>query len=303
MQPSEPRPPADFPEETGTVTGLVDGIVAPNPGPLTLQGTRTWLIGEDRLLIVDPGPAVDAHVEALKARIAGRAVNGILLTHAHADHSAAAPRLVRELGAPILASTSTLARLGVPGRVLVEGNVIPVDAPSRAERIGLQVLETPGHSADHLAFLLLPDRWLFTGDLVLGSGSSAVLHPDGRVGDYLSSLRKLEALRPARLLPGHGPEVADAEAKLEEYRRHRLERERQIEAAVAAGDASVGAIRDSVYGPLPAGLEAAASASVSAHLAHLAERGVEVPAPGPGMFEETGTVDSGGFDRERSEGP
>ncbi len=153
----------------------------------------------------------------------------------------------------------------------------------------MQVIETPGHSADHLAFLLLPDRWLFTGDLVLGSGSSAVLHPDGRVGDYLSSLRKLEALRPTKLLPGHGPEVADAEAKLEEYRLHRLDRERQIESAVAAGIDSIEAIRDSVYGPLPTGLAAAASASVSAHLAHLAERGIAAPAPGPGMLEKTGS--------------
>ncbi|MEJ2481597.1 MAG: MBL fold metallo-hydrolase, partial [Gemmatimonadota bacterium] len=218
------------------MTGLVDGIVAPNPGPLTLEGTRTWLIGEDRLLILDPGPAIVAHLEELLGRVAGRTVNGVLLTHAHSDHSAAAPGLARELGVPILASASTLARLGLPGRVLAEGDVIPVDAPSRAERVGLQVVETPGHSADHLSFLLLPDRWLFTGDLVLGTGSSAVLHPDGRVGDYLSSLRKLEALRPLKLLPGHGPEVDEAEAKLEEYRRHRLERESQIESAVAAGN-------------------------------------------------------------------
>lgn len=275
---------------------LVEGIVAPNPGPLTLQGTRTWLVGRDRILIIDPGPADDVHVDGLIHEIAGRNVDGILLTHAHADHSAAAPGLARRVSAPILASSSTLARLGLPGRVLAEGDLIPVDAPGRAGRVELQVLETPGHSADHLAFLLLPDRWLFTGDLVLGSGSSAVLHPDGRVGDYLSSLRKLEALRPTRLLPGHGPEVAAAEAKLEEYRLHRLERERQIESAVAAGSDSVEAIRDSVYGPLPAGLSEAASASVSAHLAHLAERGIEAPDPGPGMFEDTGSDRSGGFE-------
>jgi glyoxylase-like metal-dependent hydrolase (beta-lactamase superfamily II) len=278
------------------MTGLVDGLVAPNPGPLTLQGTRTWLVGADRLLIIDPGPAQDEHMHQLMHAVAGRAVDGILLTHAHADHSAAAPRLGRELGAPILASSSTLARLSLSGRVLAEGDVIPVDASARAERVTLQVLETPGHSADHLSFLILPDRWMFTGDLVLGSGSSAVLHPDGRVGEYLASLRKLQALRPTRLLPGHGPEVADAEAKLEEYRLHRLERERQIESAIAAGIKTVGDIRASVYGPLPAGLEAAADASVSAHLAHLTERGIDAPAPGPGLLEETESEGAEWFD-------
>mgnify|MGYP001815888826 FL=1 len=278
------------------MTKLVEGIIAPNPGPLTLQGTTTWLVGEERILIIDPGPADGEHLDRLTHEIEGRTVEGILLTHAHADHSAAAPGLAQSMSAPILASSSTLARLGLAGRVLAEGDFVPVDAPSGVDRVRLQVIETPGHSADHLAFLLLPDRWLFTGDLVLGSGSSAVLHPDGRVGDYLASLRKLEALRPARLLPGHGPEVADAEAKLEEYRLHRLERERQIEAAVASGSDTVDAIRDSVYGPLPSGLSAAASASVSAHLAHLAERGIDAPAPGPGMFEVTGSDQPGEFE-------
>lgn len=264
---------------------VVHGLVAPNPGPLTLDGTRTWLVGTERVLLIDPGPRDERHLGEIRRAIAGRPVDGILLTHAHADHSASASLLSAEFAAAILASSSTLARLDLPGRVLAEGDGLPVSAAG-AFRSQLQVVETPGHSADHLSFLLLPQRWLFTGDLVLGTGSSAVLHPDGRVGDYIGSIRKLEALRPARLFPGHGPVVSDAAAKLEEYRRHRLDRQRQIETAVAEGRRSVSAIREAVYGELAPGLAAAAEASISAHLVHMTELGIEAPEPGPGMFEE-----------------
>ena len=287
MQPSDRRSSSDEgipPAAAGP--DVVQGLVAPNAGPLTLDGTRTWLVGRDRVLLIDPGPDDERHVGDIRRSIAGRPVDGILLTHAHADHSASASLLSGELGAPILASSSTLARLNLPGRVLADGDAVPVSAggPSRSR---LQVVETPGHSADHLSFLLLPQRWLFTGDLVLGSGSSAVLHPDGRVGDYIGSIRKLEALRPARQFPGHGPEVSDAAAKLEEYRLHRLERQRQIEMAVAEGLSSVAAIRRAVYGDLAPGLAMAAEASISAHLLHLAELGIDAPEPGAGMFEES----------------
>jgi glyoxylase-like metal-dependent hydrolase (beta-lactamase superfamily II) len=278
MPRSESRP-------VGERRGPVLGIVAPNPGPLTLDGTRSWIVGAGRVLLIDPGPLVQTHLRALREAIGDRAVDGILLTHSHADHSASASGMADILKAPIMASSATLARLGLSGRVLAEGDSIPVDGDGG--RRELQVIATPGHSADHLSFLLLPQRWLFTGDLVLGTGSSAVLHPDGRVGDYLGSIRKLEALRPDRLFPGHGPEVDDAVPRLEEYRLHRLDRERQIRDAVETGAGSVAEIRQVVYGPLPPGLEAAADASVSAHLAHLASLGVKVPAPGPGFFEST----------------
>lgn len=288
MKPSD-RPPSSVEGQPSAASGaeVVRGLVAPNPGPLTLDGTRTWLVGVDRVLLIDPGPDSEEHLRNVRLSVARRPVDGILLTHAHADHSASASRLSREFGAPILASSPTLARLNLPGRVLAEGDGIPVSATGDG-RSRLQVIETPGHSADHLAFLLLPQRWLFTGDLVLGTGSSAVLHPDGRVGEYIASLRKLEALRPVRLLPGHGPEVSGAAAKLEEYRLHRLERQRQVQAAVAEGNRSVSAIREAVYGDLSPGLAAAAEASISAHLVHLADLGIEAPEPGPGMLEESG---------------
>lgn len=191
-----------------------------------------------------------------------------------------------------MASSATLARTGLAGRVLREGDTVPVGGSGTQEStdgiMSLQVIETPGHAADHISFLLLPDRWLFTGDLVLGEGSSAVLHPDGRMSEYLASIRKLESLRPARLLAGHGPPVEDAAARLGEYRRHRLDRERQIELAIENGSRTVSEIREAVYGPLGPGLQPAADASVSAHLVHLRERGLEVPEPEAGMFETLG---------------
>ena len=284
--------PTDRPASAGTGSTAVEGIVAPNPGPLTLDGTRTWLVGAGSVVLIDPGPALPEHLARVQAAVGGRVVDAILLTHAHADHADGASAAARAFGAPVMASSGTLARTGLAGRVLRDGDTVPVGGSGDVEPIAgtssLQVIETPGHAADHIAFLLLPDRWLFTGDLVLGEGSSAVLHPDGRMSEYLTSIRKLEALRPARLLPGHGPPVEEAASRLGEYRRHRLDRERQIELAIETGSRTVSEIREAVYGPLDPGLRAAAEASVSAHLVHLRERGLDAPEPGPGMFETLG---------------
>jgi len=284
--------PTDRPADAGTEATAVEGVVAPNPGPLTLDGTRTWLVGAASVVLIDPGPALPEHLARVQAAVGGRVVDAILLTHSHADHADGAPAAARAFGAPVMASSGTLARTGLAGRVLRDGDTVPVGLPGEEDSIAgtasLQVIETPGHAADHISFLLLPDRWLFTGDLVLGEGSSAVLHPDGRMSEYLASIRKLEALRPARLLPGHGPPVDDAAARLGEYRRHRLDRDRQIELAIEHGSRTVAEIREAVYGPLDPGLRAAAEASVSAHLVHLRERGLDAPEPGPGMFETLG---------------
>lgn len=249
---------------------------ADNPGPMTLDGTRSYVLGGERVMIVDPGPARPGQIEALADVVNGRAVEFILLTHAHADHAGVAVEAAGRFGATLAGSADTLSRLGsvhgADARALEDGEMLAVESDST-----LTAIHAPGHSADHVCYLAEPGRRLFTGDLVLGAGSSAILHPDGRVTDCLASLARLIALRPELLLPGHGPPVEMALRRLEEYRRHRLDRERQVMAAIEAGARTVPEIRESVYGRLPAGLLQAAEANVAAHLAALDERGEPVP--------------------------
>ncbi|MFQ5678450.1 MAG: MBL fold metallo-hydrolase [Gemmatimonadota bacterium] len=251
-------------------------VVAENPGPLTLDGTRTYVVGLTHLAIVDPGPAQPTHLRRVIDAVEGRPVGRICLTHAHPDHAAGAAEAAEALHAGLCASAETLGRLNLPGDAVQEGEELPLDAGSGGS---LRVVETPGHSADSLSYLWLPSRKLFTGDLVLGGGTSVVVHPDGAVGPYLASLAKLIALRPSVILPGHGEPVEEPIRRLEGYRRHRIEREREIRAAVRGGLVALGEIRHRVYGDLPEELERAAELSILAHLLHLAEAGEALPQP------------------------
>jgi glyoxylase-like metal-dependent hydrolase (beta-lactamase superfamily II) len=247
---------------------------ADNPGPLTLDGTRSYLVGAEETVLIDPGPSGPEQQALLEKLIGSRAVGFVCLTHAHADHSGAAADIVARLGCEVAASAETLARLDLSGRPLADGDELPVNGGESS----LVALATPGHTRDHTSYLRLPDRELFTGDLVLGAGSSVILYPDGELTSYLASLDRLLAERPAVILPGHGSPVRPAAPRLREYIAHRLERGRQIEEALRAGARSVDAIRASVYGSLPAGIERAADASIRAHLSHLEDRGGRLPA-------------------------
>ena len=260
---------------TARILELGSGLrcaVADNAGPMTLDGTRTYLVGEREAVLLDPGPA-----EGLEARLdglaAGREVTAVVLTHAHPDHAAGASGAARRTGATLAASPATLERTGLDGRPLDDGDVLAVDGgPS-----GLTALATPGHADDHLCFWWPAERAVFTGDLVLGSGSAMVGHPDGHMGRYLDSLERLRGLAPDRLYPGHGDPVQTADDRLVGYLRHRREREAQVRRAVEEGAASVAEVRRRVYGELPRGLDRAAEASIRAHLEHLGERGIDLP--------------------------
>lgn len=236
----------------------VGRVVAPNPGPYTGPGTNTWIIDAGPVVaVIDPGPDDDAHLATLNRRLAGRTVGVVLVTHSHPDHLPLAARFA----APHHASVRRHPELE-------DGEVV------RVGNLNLTALHTPGHSPDHLSFLLAGDRAVFTGDLVLGQGSSMVTYPEGDVAAYLRSLERLAALRPTILFPGHWDPVVDAMGKIEEYRRHRLEREAQILAEVQRGPGTAPELTHRVYGELDEELMVAAEMTLRAHLRKLVDDGV-----------------------------
>ena len=240
------------------VTATAAVQLAPNPGPMTLEGTNTWVLrapGHHACVVVDPGPLHEAHLTAVAA--AGP-VAAILLTHGHADHSEGAARLAELTGAGVRA-LDPAHRLGTEG--LGEGDVVA------AAGLELRVLATPGHTSDSLSFVL-PDAVL-TGDTVLGRGTTVVAHPDGVLGDYLASLRRLGELGDLTVLPGHGPELPSAGAAARVYLDHRHARLQQVQDALAAGATTPQQIVETVYADVDPALWPAATLSVLAQLAHL----------------------------------
>jgi glyoxylase-like metal-dependent hydrolase (beta-lactamase superfamily II) len=244
-------------------------VLAPNPGPFTLEGTNTWIVGERPSLVVDPGPDDPAHLEAV-ARAAGPAA-AVLLTHHHPDHAPGAASLAAGLGVPIL----TLVPLA---------GERPLDDGERIEAGGgwLRAIPTPGHTPDHVAFHDPNAGSLFTGDAVLGRGTSVIDPPEGDLAVYLRSLDRMLRLRPRVLYPGHGPVVSDGAEKLREYLAHREHRDRQVLLALAAaGPSRPEDLVPRIYAGYPRELYPAASRSVLAHLIKL-EREGRVAATGAG---------------------
>lgn len=260
--------------EVDTPAPGVRSVRADNAGPMTLDGTRTYLVGSREAVLLDPGPDGGDAGERWRELVGDAAVQTVALTHGHPDHAAGALRAAELFGARLAATGETLRSLSATGRSLHDGMELPVDGGETS----LRAVETPGHSADHLCYFRPADGVLFTGDLVLGEGSSLVGHPEGSVSDALSSLERLLALEPSLLLPGHGPDVTRAAQRLTEYRDHRRDRTRQVREALEAGARSVEEIRERVYGDeVPPGLGWAADATVRAHLVHLEELGEELP--------------------------
>ncbi len=202
---------------------------------MTLDGTNTWLLSEpdsDLAVVIDPGPLDDAHLRNVIATAegAGKRIALTLLTHGHPDHAEGAARFAELTRTPVRALDPAL-RLGEEG--LAAGDVITTGG------LELRVVDTPGHTSDSLCFQLTADSAVLTGDTVLGRGTTMVAHPDGRLGDYLDSLRRLQALTAdggvSTVLPGHGPVLADARGAVEFYLAHRASRLAQVETAVEKG--------------------------------------------------------------------
>jgi glyoxylase-like metal-dependent hydrolase (beta-lactamase superfamily II) len=208
-------------------------------------------------VVIDPGPDDAGHLAAIDRKLAGATVGVVLVTHSHPDHLPLAERLA----AAHQASVRRYPELG-------DGDVV------RAGTLNLTALHTPGHSSDHLCFWISEDRALFTGDLVLGKGSSMVTYPEGNVAAYLRSLEKVAALQPRMLFPGHWDPVTDAMGKLDEYRIHRLEREAQVLAEVWRGPGTARDLTRRVYGAeVGDDLMAAAEMTMRAHLEKLVDEG------------------------------
>ncbi|MFI6878615.1 MBL fold metallo-hydrolase [Streptomyces sp. NPDC050400] len=259
---------------SGPATARAVNVLAPNASAMTLDGTNTWILAEpdsQLAVVIDPGPLDDDHLKNVigVAEAAGRRIGLTLLTHGHPDHAEGAGRFAELTGTKVRALDPAL-RLGDEG--LAAGDVVTTGG------LELRVVPTPGHTSDSLCFHLPADGAVLTGDTILGRGTTMVAHPDGRLGDYLDSLRRLRSLTVDdgvhTVLPGHGPVLEDAQGAVEFYLAHRAHRLAQVETAVEDGHLTSSEVVAHVYADVDRSLWPAAELSVLAQLDYLREHGL-----------------------------
>ena len=282
---------------TDQVSPLIQRLVAPNPGPFTFTGTGVYIVGRTepgaRVAVIDPGPLDPAHEAALRAAVEGRTVSHVLVTHTHRDHAPLARPLAEKTGAIVLAARPPVRETHASGAldeeedpdfapdvVLMGGEVIEGDGWT------LETVATPGHASNHLAFALKEENALFSGDHVMGWSTTVVAPPDGSMRDYLASLDTVMARDFATVWPTHGPPITEVAPFLAAYRAHRLEREAQVLARLAAGDRTIAEMVPILYAAVDRRLWPAASLSVLAHLIKLVEDGVVEAAPEAALSAE-----------------
>lgn len=266
------------------VSPLIRRVIAENPGPFTYTGTGTYIVGRPdpgaTVAVIDPGPLDDRHLAALLAAVAGQTVSHVLVTHTHRDHAPLARPFAEAVGAEILAAapprrvTHASASMDEdddedfrPDRMLGDGDVITGDGWT------LETLATPGHASNHLCFALIEENALFSGDHVMGWSTTIVAPPDGDMIAYMGSLERVIARGFSTLWPTHGAPVTEPEPFLAAYRAHRLERERQILAALTAEGVRIADMVPGLYAAVDPRLWPAASLSVLAHLIALVRQG------------------------------
>lgn len=268
---------------TGRVERLGRGIrriLAPNPSPFTYTGTQTYLVGEREVAVIDPGPELADHVEAIAGALAGERVAAIVCTHTHRDHSPASRPLQAATGAPIVGcaplslddegprSDESFDRDYRPDRILADGERL------EGEGWALEAVATPGHTSNHLCLALGRERALFTGDHVMGWSTTVVAPPDGDMADYMASLERLLARDDLIYYPAHGPAVEDPRGHVRRLIEHRRMRERQILGQLEQGEGRVPAMVTAMYADVDPRLFPAAGRSVLAHLVDLERRGL-----------------------------
>ncbi|MGE3771538.1 MAG: MBL fold metallo-hydrolase [Gammaproteobacteria bacterium] len=276
------------------VTPLIRRVLAPNPSPFTFHGTGTYLVGRGRVAVIDPGPALPAHVAALERALAGETVTHLVITHTHGDHSPAAALLQASCGAPTYGYGPHGAGKREEGIAVEEGgdmDFVP-DLPLRDGEVlhgdgwTLEAVYTPGHTSNHLCFALREEQALFSGDHVMGWSTTVIVPPDGDMAQYLASLEKLRARAERRYYPTHGAPIEDPKGFVSALLAHRHARERQLLACLERGLVRIAAMVPVVYSEVDPRLHPAAAMSVLAHLVHMIDTGRAVCDGVPGLGAE-----------------
>lgn len=276
------------------VSPLIRRVVADNPGPFTYTGTGTYIVGRDApgagVAVIDPGPLDDAHLAALLAAVGGQTVSHVLVTHTHRDHAPLARPFARAVGAPILAAAPPTRTVHASASLDEEEDEafapdIVLNGGERLQGDGwtLEALATPGHASNHMAFVLAEENALFSGDHVMGWSTTIVAPPDGDMAAYMASLETVIARGFSTLWPTHGAPITEPGPFLEAYKAHRLGREAQVLARLAAGDRRIADMAPALYAAVDSRLWPAASLSVWAHLIALERAGRVRAAPEPAI--------------------
>jgi glyoxylase-like metal-dependent hydrolase (beta-lactamase superfamily II) len=269
-----------------TVSPFIRRVTANNPGPFTFRGTGTYIVGHGEVAVIDPGPDLPEHLDALMAALEGERVSHILITHHHSDHSPLAAPLAQRTGARIWGCAAP--NLPVPGEVRLEAGhhaFVPDIAICAGARIAgagwtMEAIPTPGHTSNHLCYALEEENALFSGDHIMGWSTTVITPPDGDMGDYLRSLERIRARGFSTIWPTHGPPITDVTPFLDAYIAHRRERERQILGRLAAGETRIKVMVPTLYASVDSRLWPAAAHSVLAHMVELVKTG-RVLADGP----------------------
>jgi glyoxylase-like metal-dependent hydrolase (beta-lactamase superfamily II) len=275
------------------VSPLIRRVIADNPGPFTYKGTGTYIVGKgDGVAVIDPGPDLPAHLQAILDATAGERISHILITHHHADHSPLARPLSEATGAvvygcavkaPIVEDAVKLEagydrfepQVSVCGGVTITGHGWTMEA-----------IPTPGHTSNHICYALAEENALFSGDHIMGWSTTVVTPPDGNMGDYLASLDLIKARNFATLWPTHGPPITEPGPFIAAYREHRMDRERQILEQLGAGETKIREMVPKMYVGVDPRLYAPASHSVLAHMIELVKSGRVVANGPPGLESE-----------------